>query len=131
MDVPEERVQIAIAESGLLKQYLAALSPDAWDAPSACDRWVVRDVVAHLAAVAEAYIPRIHQSLEGEGRPMGRGGRRRWRKDGVALGPNDEVRFLGRGRDFLGKYVRHGHNVVHEDHAMMVRWDIVPPGEGD
>jgi hypothetical protein len=28
--------------------------------------------------------------------------------------------------DFLGKYVMHCHNVVHEDHAMMIRWDIVP-----
>jgi hypothetical protein len=28
--------------------------------------------------------------------------------------------------DFLGKYIMHCHNVVHEDHAMMIRWDIVP-----
>jgi hypothetical protein len=27
--------------------------------------------------------------------------------------------------------VMHCHNVVHEDHAMMIRWDIVPPGHGD
>ena len=33
MDVPEERVQISIAESKLLKEYLAVLPPDAWDAP--------------------------------------------------------------------------------------------------
>jgi hypothetical protein len=32
--------------------------------------------------------------------------------------------------DFLGKYVMHCHNVVHEDHAMMIRWDIVEPGKG-
>jgi hypothetical protein len=24
----------------------------------------------------------------------------------------------------------HCHNVVHEDHAMMIRWDIVEPGKG-
>jgi FtsP/CotA-like multicopper oxidase with cupredoxin domain len=24
-----------------------------------------------------------------------------------------------------GRYPMHCHNVVHEDHAMMVRWDIV------
>jgi FtsP/CotA-like multicopper oxidase with cupredoxin domain len=24
-----------------------------------------------------------------------------------------------------GRYVMHCHNVVHEDHAMMIRWDIV------
>ena len=27
-------------------------------------------------------------------------------------------------RDFTGKYVMHCHNVVHEDHAMMVRFDV-------
>jgi FtsP/CotA-like multicopper oxidase with cupredoxin domain len=44
----------------------------------------------------------------------------------VELGPNDEVRIFMRFRDFPGKYVMHCHNTVHEDHAMMVRWDIVP-----
>ena len=24
----------------------------------------------------------------------------------------------------------HCHNVVHEDHAMMIRWDIMEPGKG-
>jgi len=28
-------------------------------------------------------------------------------------------------RDFLGRYVMHCHNVVHEDHAMMIRFDLV------
>lgn len=28
-------------------------------------------------------------------------------------------------RDMLGKYVMHCHNTVHEDHAMMVRFDVV------
>jgi FtsP/CotA-like multicopper oxidase with cupredoxin domain len=29
-------------------------------------------------------------------------------------------------RDFLGDYPIHCHNVVHEDHAMMTRYQIVP-----
>jgi len=53
------------------------------------------------------------------------------RKDVVSLGPNDEVKFFSRWRDFFGKHVMHCHNVVHEDHAMMIRWDIVEPGNGD
>jgi len=28
-------------------------------------------------------------------------------------------------RDYTGPYVMHCHNVVHEDHAMMVRFDLV------
>ena len=34
-----------------------------------------------------------------------------------------------RFRDFLGKYPMHCHNTVHEDHAMMLRWDIAPVGD--
>jgi FtsP/CotA-like multicopper oxidase with cupredoxin domain len=47
------------------------------------------------------------------------------RKDVVDLGPGEEVKFFMRFRDFKGRYVMHCHNVVHEDHAMMIRWDIV------
>ena len=48
------------------------------------------------------------------------------RKDVVRLQGNEEVRIFLRFRDFLGRYPMHCHNVVHEDHAMMLRWDIVP-----
>ena len=48
------------------------------------------------------------------------------RKDVLVLHPNEAVRVFFRFRDFLGHYVMHCHNVVHEDHAMMIRWDIVP-----
>lgn len=46
------------------------------------------------------------------------------RKDMVRLDPNAEVKFLIQFRDFKGPYVGHCHNVVHEDHAMMTRFDI-------
>ncbi|HEV8242172.1 MAG TPA: multicopper oxidase domain-containing protein [Thermoanaerobaculia bacterium] len=55
------------------------------------------------------------------------GGRRR---DVAILLPSDEVKVFMRWPDFLGKYVMHCHNVVHEDHGMMIRWDIVEPGMG-
>src|SRR5712691_155809 len=47
------------------------------------------------------------------------------RKDVYVLGPNESLRVFLRFRDFLGKYPMHCHNLVHEDHAMMIRWDIV------
>jgi FtsP/CotA-like multicopper oxidase with cupredoxin domain len=47
------------------------------------------------------------------------------RKDVIELNTNEEVRIFQRFRDMKGRYVMHCHNVVHEDHAMMVRWDIV------
>jgi FtsP/CotA-like multicopper oxidase with cupredoxin domain len=47
------------------------------------------------------------------------------RKDVIELNTNEEVRVFMRFRDMKGRYVMHCHNVVHEDHAMMIRWDIV------
>ena len=51
------------------------------------------------------------------------------RKDVVRLQGNEEVRIFLRFRDFLGRYPMHCHNVVHEDHAMMLRWDIATTGD--
>jgi FtsP/CotA-like multicopper oxidase with cupredoxin domain len=48
------------------------------------------------------------------------------RKDVFTLGPNETVRIFMRFRMFTGRYVMHCHNTVHEDHAMMIRWDVVP-----
>ena len=50
----------------------------------------------------------------------------RGRKDVSVLGPGEETEVLFNFRDFHGKYVTHCHNVVHEDHAMMIRFDIEP-----
>ena len=47
------------------------------------------------------------------------------RGDTMALGPGERAVVFMQFRDFTGKYLMHCHNTVHEDHAMMVRWDIV------
>ncbi|MEK6279418.1 MAG: multicopper oxidase domain-containing protein [Acidobacteriota bacterium] len=52
------------------------------------------------------------------------------RRDVATILPGDEIRVFMRWKDFLGKHVMHCHNVVHEDHSMMIRWDIVEPGKG-
>jgi FtsP/CotA-like multicopper oxidase with cupredoxin domain len=36
------------------------------------------------------------------------------------------VTFYMQFRDWYGDYPMHCHNVVHEDHAMMIRWKIIP-----
>ena len=48
------------------------------------------------------------------------------RKDAHPLYAGDEVTVYMRFVDFLGRYPMHCHNLTHEDHAMMFRWDIVP-----
>ncbi|WP_251701819.1 multicopper oxidase family protein [Metapseudomonas boanensis] len=47
------------------------------------------------------------------------------RKDVYVLEPFATLRVFLRFRDYKGKYVMHCHNLIHEDHAMMLRWDIV------
>ncbi|MBS1159169.1 MAG: bilirubin oxidase [Proteobacteria bacterium] len=47
------------------------------------------------------------------------------RKDVIRLDANATAEIYMRFRDFKGIYPMHCHNVVHEDHAMMVMWKIV------
>jgi FtsP/CotA-like multicopper oxidase with cupredoxin domain len=51
------------------------------------------------------------------------------RKDVVRLQFNEQVELFFRFRDFRGRYPMHCHNLVHEDHAMMLRWDIDAVGD--
>lgn len=71
----------------------------------------------------------VHIHME-EGRILSRNGKlppmhERGRKDVFVLAPGEEVRVFIRFRDFKGKYVMHCHNTIHDDHAMMVRFDVV------
>jgi len=51
------------------------------------------------------------------------------RKDVLRLGFNDEVEVVTRFRDFRGGYPMHCHNTVHEDHQMMLLWQIQDTGD--
>jgi FtsP/CotA-like multicopper oxidase with cupredoxin domain len=51
------------------------------------------------------------------------------RKDVIRLEHNMDVKLFFRFRDFLGRYPMHCHNTIHEDHAMMLRFDIDPIGD--
>ncbi len=60
----------------------------------------------------------------------------RWaRKDMYRIGPfadsSDELEVALRIREFGGTYVEHCHNTQHEDHAMLLRWDVERPGQLD
>ena len=55
------------------------------------------------------------------------------RKDVYRIGSEaDSTREMSialRFREFLGSYMEHCHNTQHEDHAMLLRWDIENPGQ--
>jgi FtsP/CotA-like multicopper oxidase with cupredoxin domain len=74
----------------------------------------------------------VHIHFE-EGIILTRGGKappewEKWaRKDMYRVGPENDstgiVEIAYRARDFLGDYVEHCHNTMHEDNAMLLRWD--------
>ena len=80
----------------------------------------------------------VHVHFE-EGRIMSRDGRappiwERWaRKDVYRVGPEADgsktVVVALRFREFLGTFMEHCHNTQHEDHSMLLRWDILHPGQ--
>ena len=55
------------------------------------------------------------------------------RKDMFRVGPEvdsaREITVAIRFREFMGTFVEHCHNTTHEDHAMLLRWDIRNPGQ--
>jgi FtsP/CotA-like multicopper oxidase with cupredoxin domain len=55
------------------------------------------------------------------------------RKDMLRIGPEQDAAskyvVAARFREFSGSYVEHCHNTQHEDHAMLLRWDLEKPGQ--
>jgi FtsP/CotA-like multicopper oxidase with cupredoxin domain len=55
------------------------------------------------------------------------------RKDVYRIGPEEDssrdVEVAIRFREFAGTYMEHCHNTQHEDHSMLLRWDIEHPGQ--
>jgi uncharacterized protein (TIGR03083 family) len=54
-------------ERGALADDLAGIDDAAWDTPSLCARWTVRDVTAHMIATAEMTPPRFVTKLARNG----------------------------------------------------------------
>ncbi|MEV6596952.1 maleylpyruvate isomerase family mycothiol-dependent enzyme [Actinoplanes sp. NPDC051346] len=59
--------QMIRTERAALVDALAALPASAWDRPSLCAGWTVRDVVAHMIATASMTPPRFFAKLIGSG----------------------------------------------------------------
>ncbi len=132
-EVRRERLFVFDYDNGLWTINGRLMDPNRVDAKieqGSAEIWTFRNAGNAWAHPVHTHFEEF-QILEFNGRPVKDGDLLRARKDVVSLGPGDEYRFFGRWRDFFGKHVMHCHNVVHEDHAMMIRWDIVPVGQGD
>ena len=55
--------------SGALAQELRALSPKAWDRPTNCAPWRIRDLAAHVVSSGEGFVASIRQGLAGSVEP--------------------------------------------------------------
>jgi FtsP/CotA-like multicopper oxidase with cupredoxin domain len=53
------------------------------------------------------------------------------RKDVYRLRPAGSVQLTMQFRDFGGTYMEHCHNTVHEDNAMLLRWEVNPDGSAE
>ena len=84
--------------------------------------WTFRNAGSSWAHPVHVHFEEF-QVLEWNGKPPT--GVLKSRKDVAVLGPNDTVKVFYRFDDFKGSYIIHCHNNVHEDNAMMLRWDIV------
>ena len=89
--------------------------------------WTFRNAGSSWAHPVHVHFEEF-QVLEWNGKPPT--GVLRSRKDVATLGPNDVAKVFYRFDDFLGRYPIHCHNNVHEDNAMMGRWDIIPNNGG-
>lgn len=94
--------------------------------------------VWHFRNGGNGWSHNVHVHFE-EGRILTRDGEpppewEKWaRKDVYRVGPMEEssreLTFAIRFREFGGSYMEHCHNTQHEDHSMLVRWDIENPGQ--
>lgn len=51
------------------------------------------------------------------------------RKDVFSLGENQTVELFFRFRDYRGRYPLHCHNTIHEDHSMMIMFEVDDEGD--
>ena len=65
----EERASLYKSESEAFQEYLKALPSESWGRQSACDEWLVGDVVAHLVGNSEFYAGTVTRGLQGESSP--------------------------------------------------------------
>lgn len=94
----------------------------------ATEKWILRNTAKDWEHPVHIHLEE-HQivSRNGEPPPVFEGAR----KDVTVIGPEEEVVVRIRIRDWVGRYPMHCHNTVHEDHAMLIRWDVVADDDDD
>ena len=69
MALAEQRVNLLETESQRFVDYLSGLPEESWAQQSACERWLVGDVVAHLTGGVDNYFGNISRGVAGDSSP--------------------------------------------------------------
>lgn len=93
--------------------------------PNSSEHWILTNLSGDWTHPIHIHLEE-HQILSRNGQPPT--GVEQSRKDVTELHPNERVELFFRFRDWTGRYPLHCHNTVHEDHAMMLRWEVDPNG---
>ena len=87
--------------------------------------WVLENTSGGWVHPVHIHFEKFRVLYRANGLKPGPGDLQNRRSDTLSLGPNERAVIFIQFRDFTGHYLMHCHNTVHEDHAMMVRFDIV------
>ena len=85
MVLAEQRVHLLKSESHRFVDYLSGLPEESWAQQSACERWLVGDVVAHLTGGGDNYFGNITRGVAGDSSPP---------EGGAPSGPSDPAARL-------------------------------------
>ena len=69
-DIHNTQIELFRSESRRFREYLNTLSPESLDLPSACEKWNVGEVIAHLAWAVETYGGMMARGLHGDQSPI-------------------------------------------------------------
>jgi FtsP/CotA-like multicopper oxidase with cupredoxin domain len=92
------------------------------------ERWILRNSSGGWQHPIHIHLEEF-RIIRRNGRAVSCGNVEFSRKDVVRLGFNEEIELEMRFRDFRGGYPMHCHNTVHEDHQMMLLWQVQDTGD--
>ena len=95
---------------------------------NAAEHWTIENEEAEWMHPIHIHFEEF-QLVTHNGAPIGPGHVYYSRKDVLRAQHFDTHKLYIRFRDFEGRYLMHCHNIIHEDHAQMIRFDIDQTGD--
>jgi FtsP/CotA-like multicopper oxidase with cupredoxin domain len=95
---------------------------------NSAERWIIRNDSGGWQHPVHIHLEEF-RILSRKGVPVRPGNVEYSRKDVLQLRDNDEIEVLMRFRDNVGVYPFHCHNTVHEDHQMMLLFNVAETGD--